>query len=694
MKAADVIKAYKNGERNFQRKNLRGANFKGHNLSGADFSYCQIQGANFSGANLTNAKFIGAKAGLQKRWVMILLLVVLVFIILSSFFSTVLGYIVAFIFKSDVEHQESGWTALIIIIIFYIITFHKNLRGGLMFVAGAGAGAFALAIVVVLAGAFATDAGVAIILAGALAGTCAFAGAVAGAVSVAFAGAFSKVEVFVGAFAVTGAVSFSQAFAKELIGVIILPVVSAGALTLFACFIGYLTLKDETRDPWLRKIAIAFAAMGGTSFHKANLTDTDFTGATLKNTNFNKAILTRTCFKDTIKLNLARPGNTLLANPTVRDLLINPSSGQEKELTRANLRGANLKEANLQGANLKYADISEATFEYANLSHVNLTEVNAVYTNFNSAYLTGACIENWNIDATTILDNIDCQYVYLLNNEKERQPSSGDFQAGEFTELFKEVFDTVDLIFRNGIDWKAFIETMKTVQVQNEDTPLEVSSIENKGDGVFVVKVKVPPDANKEKIHQDFNEVYQLKLEAVEAKYKAQLEAKETEITIYRKQSIDMMEIVKTQASRPINVEAKTMNYSSDSSQNISIGDINNSGNLNIEKLIKDINNTINQIPETKDNKNDELKTLLQELTQAIETENELDEEEKVEAANKVKTIAEASQNPENEGLQKKASRAVKLLETLAKGLEPATKLATACKVVLPKIISLLPFLA
>ena len=61
------------------------------------------------------------------------------------------------------------------------------------------------------------------------------------------------------------------------------------------------------RDPWLRKIVIAFAAMGGTSFYKATVTDADFTGATLKNVNFNRAILTRTCFKDTVKLNLARP---------------------------------------------------------------------------------------------------------------------------------------------------------------------------------------------------------------------------------------------------------------------------------------------------------------------------------------------------------------------------------------------------
>ncbi|MGK7955694.1 MAG: hypothetical protein AB4063_10605, partial [Crocosphaera sp.] len=141
---------------------------------------------------------------------------------------------------------------------------------------------------------------------------------------------------------------------------------------------------------------------------------------------------------------------------------------------------------------------------------------------------------------------------------------------------------------------------------------------------------------------------------------------------------------------RPINVEAETMNYSSDNSQNINIRDINNSGNLNIGKTLEDVNNTIDQISESNNKENDQLRTLLQELMKAIETENELDEDEKLEAANKVKTIAKASQNPEDEGLQKKATRAVKLLETLAKGLEPATKLYIACHSILPQIVTFL----
>ena len=306
---------------------------------------------------------------------------------------------------------------------------------------------------------------------------------------------------------------------------------------------------------------IACTGFGGTSFFQANLTATDFTGAILKNTNFNQAILNKTIFKQAIKLELARPGKTLLVNPQVRELLINPNTGAGQDLTKADLRGANLDGANLQRTNLRLADLSQASFKYANLREANLTEVNAVNADLSYATLTGACVENWNIDATTQLAEVDCQYIYLLNNEKERRPSSGEFEPGEFTQLFEEVFDTVDLIFRDGMDWKALMNTLKEVQVQNEETPLHVQAIENKGNGVFVVKVHVPPDANKEKIHQEFTEIYQIK---------AQLEAKDEQLKFLREQNTDLTQIIKIQAQNQTKVE---ISYNKqDHSQTINVG--------------------------------------------------------------------------------------------------------------------------
>ena len=235
---------------------------------------------------------------------------------------------------------------------------------------------------------------------------------------------------------------------------------------------------------------------------------------------------------------------------------------------------------------------------------------------------------------------------------------------------------------------------MKQVQVQNEDTPLEIQSIENKGDGVVVVKVNVPPGTNKEKIHQDFNQNYPLALAAVEDNYKKQLAAKDNEITIYRQQNIDMIEITKTLANRPINVEAKAMTNSSDSSKKIEAGgDVNISDSVvNLADSISEVTNAINQLPAATDSQLSELKTHLQQLQTAIESETNLDDDEKSEALNQVKKLADLGKTPEDEGLQKKAKKAVSFLEIIAKGLEPATKLAQACKNILPIIKSLLGF--
>ncbi|GBL14823.1 serine/threonine-protein kinase B [Microcystis aeruginosa NIES-1211] len=509
MKAAAVIEQYKNGRRDFRGESLRGGNFRGADLTGADFSGCDIRGANFSRANLTGVKFTWAKAGLQKRWLVILLGLALVLTVVSSFFSAFVGYMVSLIFApTNRETQLIGWSSLI----FLISTFHIAWRKNILTVAGAFAGAGAFASVGVFVGVK-----VGIVAVG-LAGVGVFVGVLTVAFALAIAEAateaFSVVVAIAIAFSVAPVIAFGVAPAP------IAPVIAFGvALTLFYCWLGWLTLKQEHRDPWLRKIVIAFAAIGGTSFFQANLTATDFTGATLKSTNFNQAILNKTIFKQAIKLELARPDNTLLANPRVREFLIDSRTGSGKDFAQADLRGAYLEGANLQAANLRLADISEASLQYANLAGANLTEVNAVNADLRHATLTGACVENWNIDATTQLDEVDCQYIYLLNGQKERRPSSGEFQPGEFTKLFAEMFDTVDLIFRNGVDWKAFIAALKEVQVQNENTPLQVQSIANKGDGVIVVKVHVPSDTDKEKIHQEFNQNYQLQLAAIEAQY-------------------------------------------------------------------------------------------------------------------------------------------------------------------------------
>ncbi|MDJ0600259.1 MAG: pentapeptide repeat-containing protein, partial [Crocosphaera sp.] len=326
--------------------------------------------------------------------------------------------------------------------------------------------------------------------------------------------------------------------------------------------------KIQFSNMWMmviKKSALSFGVTGGTSFYQANLTNADFTEAILKNTNFRKANLTRTCWKNAHKIDLADPGETILADADVRKLMVT-GCGYDKSYLGVKLRGANLEGANLEYADFKLADLSKASLKDANLEYANLTEVNAIETDFTRASMTGVCIEAWNIDSHTKLDEVDCEFIYLLENPKpntddwELRPSSGIFQPGEFTKLFREVLNTVDLIFQDGIDWKAFVTAFKELQIENEDVSLEIQSIENKGDGVVVVKVGVPADTNKEMIHSNFVQEYNSALKTLEAEYKKELNAKENEIEIYRQNSANMQQTINLLATRPIKIDNTNTN--------------------------------------------------------------------------------------------------------------------------------------
>ncbi len=242
------------------------------------------------------------------------------------------------------------------------------------------------------------------------------------------------------------------------------------------------------------------------------------------------------------------------------------------------------------------------------------------------------------------------------------------------------------------------------MQVENEDTELAIQSIENKGDGVIVVKVNVPPDTNKEKIHSDFTQSYELALKAAEEKYKAQLKAANEQIEIYREKSADMKEIVGLLASQPINVnneakataESKVMNESTDQSRKIEIGsvgrDFNASGqalNLGDIDISGTVTNTIGQLQESNASEASQLADLLKQLQAAIEKDENLSKEEKDTALEQVKVLAEAGQKPKEGAMQKAAKTAITMLRGTIAVLPTTATLVEASQKLLPLITKL-----
>lgn len=578
MQALAMLFGFHNDSLNFSNKNLQGRSFKGQNLEGANFSGCDIRGANFVGANLTNADLSDTKAGL-KNFV----------VVLSFLLSLVTGFLIgsmAVVNCSSLFSNPDQLIAGAIALTGCITVLIVSLREG-----------FANAFIKVVA-------------------TVAVIGILPGIISVAFNlvelgdiardAAYNLVINICTAVIVTIFLTFTIAITNTnaVINSLILSVITAISIPLLAsdgiaapiaqngwfaititagitvlimllcADISRRALAGDENHAFIRRIAIATAAISGTNFREANLTGANFTGAILRNTDFIKATLTHSIWHQAKNLELARLDNTILDNPAVRDLLVdrNPSNNSYENaylegayLVDVDLKGVNFKNANLNKANLRRANLSKADLTEANLTETNLTEAcleesiltkaQAIGTNFTQAYFTGACgLGTWNIDSTTKLDGVNCRFVYLekkplVGKEGKRSPQSGEFEPEEFTKLFQVVINTIDLIFRNDLDWEALCTTLRDVQ-DKQNTPLKIQNIENKGDGFVVVKVSVSEQADKAKIHSELKQSYQQQLKILEARYQEKLEGKKQQIDIYRQKSDEMAEIVKLLAGQ------------------------------------------------------------------------------------------------------------------------------------------------
>ena len=574
------------------RKNYQGRSFKEQDLTNQDFSYADIRGADFTGANLTGAKFNYALAGLTKSQVIRLFIITAILSITAGIAAVVAVDIpTGFLLPKPNEPIPIHVGAIIFIFIEFVnitllvITFGQSIQK----VIGYLFSVIPLTMVIIsilgvlgigeenarewyaLLGKFFSFLG--ITEAQFVEGTgklryFRFSSIVQNlndhsSIDIITSFIVSVFAIFVLIFTLSLAITLAEIMAEKWLGNIAvagagtLAVITTGIIThnlhdYYTDYMFYLwvvvilaislsltlilitrciakkILEEDENNLFILQFAVVIGTIGGTNFRNANLTDADFSHGILKSTNFRFANATRTFWRQSKYLKFARVENTILVDIKVRELLIT-GDGKYKEYIGASLRGANLISADLSNANLKLADLGEATLQAACLNNVNLREALAIGTNFTTAQMSGTCLEGWNIDHTTILDNVESKYIYLLEeakpetDDKERRPSSGYFQPGDFTKLFQEVLDTVDLIFRNGVEFKAFMSSFKKVKVENGGVQIEIKSMENKGDGVVVVKIDVPPETNKEKIHREFMQFYDENVKVLDKKYHQKL---------------------------------------------------------------------------------------------------------------------------------------------------------------------------
>jgi len=360
----------------------------------------------------------------------------------------------------------------------------------------------------------------------------------------------------------------------------------------------------------------------------------------------------------------------------------------------------------------------------ANLEFAKLTETQALATDFTEACFTGACLEAWNIDANTKLDRVNCRFVYLREypqprtGDRDRRPHHNDkcFEPGDFEKLYKKIMTTVQILLKDGINPEAFTAAFQKLMQEFPDiTPESIQGVEKKENDVLLT-IKVPEGTDKGKVEQIWDEVYQARLQA--QRQAEQLKAKDEIIAIQKHyndvfedlvkagytKNLNLNEVVKLLTPPPVNVkfinevkstsESKAMSDQIGQSRKIEMsgGTIHASGAgaLSLGDISGTVANTINQLSDSAKPDQPGIKELLTQLQAAIEAETNLSEEDKAEALEQVKALAEVGQNPQESTMQKAGKRAMKILKGTIADLPSVATLVEACSKLLPAIASLL----
>ncbi|WP_052128706.1 pentapeptide repeat-containing protein [Neosynechococcus sphagnicola] len=231
-------------------------------------------------------------------------------------------------------------------------------------------------------------------------------------------------------------------------------------------------------------------------------------------------------------------------------------------LVGASLGGASLVQARLCGSDLTGANLNGAQFVHADLRGAILHTTQALGTNFTGANLTGACIQDWNINSSTTLEGVVCDYVFLKHEEDwasgteiflERRPrdESRNFAPGEFVALFQKALETVDLIFIDGVDWKAFFQSFQELRAQYGEENLSVQAIEKKSGDAFIIRLEVSSSIDKAVLENQHDSLYKEKLAIIQERIAfqdEQLNFYRQQVQIERQNNTNLLGVIQTMA--------------------------------------------------------------------------------------------------------------------------------------------------
>jgi uncharacterized protein YjbI with pentapeptide repeats len=548
---------------NFTNAKLHGADFSCANLRGArfieasirepsensncspfsvNFSKTSIQGTDFTNAQLNHANFYKAKAGLNSFHSCFVGIVTLIICLLSSFSSTIASTFAIYYFFRDFYKRTSIWLLLptwigsvIFIVSLRTIALHVPILIGSKAITYHMVFGLVLIFLTIVVVSITTiertktqddsraNIGYVFIIVILLIVMIALSlyPSIWKGTENSLVRQFPSLEILVKGL---GATSEGK-WVAGIIGAVL-----GGGL---GCWFSYLALRGHKGFSVLWKMYVEFAALGGTIFSGANLSDVNFTDASLKgvkfkndHSNIETTHYQRTRWYNARYLEYASIGeHPYLTIPKVQRLVIKQEARKLNhddikfdglDLEGINLEGANLSEASFVGTNLNKANLRGADLAHANLRNAKLDR-----TDLTGAILTGACIKDWTITPNTRLDNIECEYIFL---EEHPNPKTGirsrlphapnkNFQPGEFERRFRQPKETLQLFIRDDNNREAlaaaFLGLVENQAISADALRQGIETVEND----VLVNIPVSQETDLATVEEQFDRTYQSQLE-------------------------------------------------------------------------------------------------------------------------------------------------------------------------------------
>lgn len=665
-----------------------------------DFSRSHLEGKNFATSNLHSANFSNFRASLRKSWIVLSFLVSFLLSCLSGFASAQGSSLVFLILETERFTLTKLFSGLVVVFLSFF-SLYLIIRKGVA--VGIGTTTllliFSLFVCLILTKDL-TPVGM-ILFTGTGTISLLLAGFTAASLSTVSMISLTQVD-FIIVICNLVISSFIAVISEDLRAIL-----AASIVSLSGSYAGIQSLRKNKNFFWIRDLVTSFIAMGGVSFRQAILTEANFSGATLKYANFWDAELTRTCLYHAQGLEFACLGNTYLANPTIRQLVVN-CDGRGQNFNGLDLTGVNLQRAKLQDASFIGATLNQSNLQDANLSGAILKQTQLDGADLTGAILTGACIEDWGMTSTTKLENVQCEHIYMrLTTPEKRNPlrkpddERKNFSEGEFADFIKPYFDTLDLYHRQDVDPRSISIALKNLAENHPDVDLQFVAIEWRGDGLNI-RYTAAPDADKSELSHEYFTNYarirkellgsiQLRLAAQDAEINRMEGVIDKFIQTGTHQSTIQAETIQVIQGEFAMTENRGININTGDNASIS-GLSSGDGIVNLGTISGNVTNAINQLPDSPESPQANLKTLLAQLQQVIETDSDLPDPDKADLLEQVQSLAEVKQIEKPAKREGIARKAVKIFDATLKSLPDTAKIVDACSKLLPLILKALGF--